>query len=698
MQFGDKLAQHVVAFQKEQNETDANDAYNRFVDGAISQVLYNPEDGGFYGKRGQNALTAYPEASARLNSLQQEIRDGLPNDSARGKFDDMSRRFSVQERQSMARHAGHERRQWVDQTSQSVLANMANEASLRYNDPERVAQTLDMGRLQIAINGQANGMDAETIRAKQLDFAGKVHGQVASTMMLRDPRAAMAYYRANRAQFNPADRLGLEKQIANLEAVQQAREDAAALIQGLMPGTAPGSAPGETTPAQPGSITRSGPFVPDDGLLAAVIKQESGGRQSVVSSKGAIGVMQVMPDSGREAAARLGIPFDLNRLKTDAAYNRQLGTEELRHYMARYQGNQTLALAAYNAGPGRVDEWIKRFGNPNAGEISDAEWAKLIPFSETRNYVASINRMRPPGSGPSQAASAGDPGARLPEIMTMANELAARSANPSYATLLPRLVNQSVRQIQHGQRLQDLGWQNTLFGAASGLDNQPKPATLPELLSKGDPVQLAWANAPVKTQMQVMKLLDQNNRAKEKAEKENAPEDTSGQQEYYRLKGMQIRDPDGFLGEDLGAYIGVMPTALWHELVRDQNSIVNRDSKEQTREEQKEMNLKKTLEDGQIRDALHAAELKDRKGKIKDHHKYDHFVGELQLEMEAYQKEHKRAPDMETKRKMTAELLAKGEKPRWDWLGDWSTKSVKRFEVPRDERGTKFFPTQEANR
>ena len=141
--------------------------------------------------------------------------------------------------------------------------------------------------------------------------------------------------------------------------------------------------------------------------------QESRGRQfdragaPLTSSAGAVGVMQLEPETAQKAAGRLGVPFDERRLRTDAGYNRMLGREELRFLLARYGGDMTLAAAAYNAGPGALEGhwnrrhtkwtegWLKRFGDPRKGEITDAQFAAQIPYAETRQYVRAFVRSPP---------------------------------------------------------------------------------------------------------------------------------------------------------------------------------------------------------------------------------------------------------------------------------------------------------------
>lgn len=125
-------------------------------------------------------------------------------------------------------------------------------------------------------------------------------------------------------------------------------------------------------------------------LVDSVIKQESGGQVDAVSRKGALGIMQLMPDTARQMAQELGMQFNLQRLTRDADYNRQLGTAFLGKMLERYDGEQALALAAYNAGPARVDEWLERNGDPRLGQISMSSWVRQIPFKETREYTSRI--------------------------------------------------------------------------------------------------------------------------------------------------------------------------------------------------------------------------------------------------------------------------------------------------------------------
>lgn len=131
-------------------------------------------------------------------------------------------------------------------------------------------------------------------------------------------------------------------------------------------------------------------------LFSSIIWQESGGNQfgkdgaPLVSPKGAVGAAQVMESTGPEAASLAGLPWDRDKWLNDPRYNVQLGKAYFGAQLKKYDNNPVLAVAAYNAGPGAVDEWIKQFGDPRDGTVSNAQFAAAIPYEETRNYVAKV--------------------------------------------------------------------------------------------------------------------------------------------------------------------------------------------------------------------------------------------------------------------------------------------------------------------
>ncbi len=125
----------------------------------------------------------------------------------------------------------------------------------------------------------------------------------------------------------------------------------------------------------------------DPYLVAGLIRQESQFKADAVSSAGAVGLMQVMPGTGGLLARQMGIHrFDADMLER-AEVNLHLGTAFLADLLDTYGGDVPAVLAAYNAGPSRIDRW-KQFPEYRDPEL----FTERIPYDETRNYVKIVQR------------------------------------------------------------------------------------------------------------------------------------------------------------------------------------------------------------------------------------------------------------------------------------------------------------------
>lgn len=173
-----------------------------------------------------------------------------------------------------------------------------------------------------------------------------------------------------------------------------------------------GSSVGAAPVATGGSPAMTGSSISNSPLWSRQEQQESGGRQSAVSPVGAFGVAQLMPETAAEMARQMGVSPEA--LRTDENLNRQAGQRYMEQQLQKYGGNEVLALAAYNAGPGRVDEWIQSIGDPRTGEITTEEFAAQIPFAETRNYVRNITGGNFGGGQPQAQGS--DQGQELQDL------------------------------------------------------------------------------------------------------------------------------------------------------------------------------------------------------------------------------------------------------------------------------------------
>jgi soluble lytic murein transglycosylase len=132
-----------------------------------------------------------------------------------------------------------------------------------------------------------------------------------------------------------------------------------------------------------------GPEV-EDSLVYSIARQESMFNPKAISVAKAMGLMQVMPATGRLLAKKYRVPYDQKRMLTEPAFNASLGAAMLGELVANYRGSYILTSVGYNAGPGRVRDWVAKYGDPRDPKVDAVDWVERIPFAETRNYVQRI--------------------------------------------------------------------------------------------------------------------------------------------------------------------------------------------------------------------------------------------------------------------------------------------------------------------
>ncbi|MEE4538637.1 MAG: lytic transglycosylase domain-containing protein [Erythrobacter sp.] len=133
------------------------------------------------------------------------------------------------------------------------------------------------------------------------------------------------------------------------------------------------------------------PRVNDWTMVHAIGRQESEFDKTRQSHAGARGLMQLMPGTAREQAGKLGMQYMSASLFSDTDYNIRLGDAYFARMMDYYGGAYPLAVGAYNAGPGRVNQWLRLNGDPRKGEIDWVTWIEKIPANfETRYYIMRV--------------------------------------------------------------------------------------------------------------------------------------------------------------------------------------------------------------------------------------------------------------------------------------------------------------------
>lgn len=337
----------------------------------------NPE--GVYGAKGREALGTVDRVAPEFDRVQAELVDSIRDPRAKQAF----LNYATGQRESMLgriqTHATREYEGYVAAEFKASVANSADAAARaaaegRFDDQAREVQS---GLQIIRAKGVMDGAPADAIEQQERAYTSAVHSTAIDTLLAQGTIGeAVAYFDANAEELSASDSAAVQARMKP----QLIAQSAFAILDGMDAGVAPAAA---------------GVGATLDQVWDAQVRQESGGRQHkadgsvVTSSKGAIGIAQIMPDTGPVAARYAGVPWDPERLKNDAAYNEVLGRAYMQAQLDTY-GSAPLALAAYNAGPGAVNKWIASIGDPRRGEVSVSEFVARIPYKETREYVQKI--------------------------------------------------------------------------------------------------------------------------------------------------------------------------------------------------------------------------------------------------------------------------------------------------------------------
>jgi soluble lytic murein transglycosylase len=441
MRSGDALSQHAMRMQDEDNATEARAADARFA-AEIRAAMFGAPDGsstGYYATKGKPAVDGYDATAKALAEKRKAVAASL-NPGALRLFDEIAQRRTESELDRMASHAATERRNYHASVFESTVKSAADDAVAWFSNAPKFNQSMATLRGTIQEYAESEGWAPERTVAALRDAESGVRRSVAERMVLDDAIGAAAYVESNRDKLTGADQLALDRILTPAMHDQQAEEDVMA---------------GVGQPIGPSRITSQA----DLGRFVSVIEQiESRGRDFgkggalLTSAKGAQGRMQVMPATQADPGygvrpARDNSPAELARV----------GREYAAAMVVKYDGNTALAAAAYNAGPGAVDKWLKSIGDPRTGTMSNAEWAARLPVAETRNYVSAAAR----GMGGGRLTNAPaeiDEAAALARIDALAEAGGwdagrtnrAKEKLTQFAAINRRLLNQQERALSDG--------------------------------------------------------------------------------------------------------------------------------------------------------------------------------------------------------------------------------------------------------
>lgn len=640
-QSGDVGFKAALAYKELDNETAAKNAQDDFFRNA-SGLLFSPD--GYFNKAGKDAYDGYGDAVGKLEALRRSTLDALPNARSQLMADTVISRSMRGYQDMIGQHSQQGRKQWMNDTTDSLIQSTTDNGINFYNNDKVWGQTVATLKDYVLQKGEQNGWGPEQTQQAQAAQVSKAWTGRIERMAVNDPMGAEQLYRDNIDSIDGATHTAIEQHLKQLVMPVETR----ALADRVMTGQA----------------TAKG-----GDLVNAVIARESNGMQDAVSSKGAIGIMQLMPDTAREIAAKIGVPFDPVKLKDDPEYNRQLGTAYLQDNLRRYGGDQTLALAAYNAGPARVDGWLKSIGDPRTGAITSEQFAQAIPIAETRDYVQAINDKVPPQAG--TVPTSQDVRDHLQDWIGQTRD-AAKSMWPNNPEAVDQAVTHVITyasQIQHGAQFAEKGARDTLMvkalGLQSGLDGSyvqlpggQRPATLEALLSDPKSKQ-AWAQMDPVQQGGILTLLEHN------AKGENPTLTQPALEKYYELRGMAARAPDAFADVNLAdrSVTDLLPHEKTIELMNMQAALVTKQARDVTKME----NLQHALTVARPSLMAMGIDVKPQSGTT-GAATYDQFTGRLAKSLDDFVTANKRAPsDLEVKG-MTNSLLTQGAQLGTGWF------------------------------
>jgi len=379
-QSGESLGRVAIDMQQMVNQTRVNDAQNQLRE-TILQKTYDPTNG-YLALKGKAALDpddngqALPDRYASdVQNIASMISDRLGNDAQRREFNLQAQNMVTQLRGDAERHMMGEFVAYHNSVQDGTIDLSAEQAKAAWNNPERIAPAVDSIKAAIYQKGQLNGWSASQIEAAMLKTTSAVHKDVVmAALENNNPTYALGYLDRHKADMSADDILRVQGQVNqsvwSAQALGAVQVASTKLQTQIMPGDA-------------------------DRAFNIALGTESGNRQfdskgqPLTSPKGAIGAAQVMPTTAPEAAKLAGLPWDENRYKNDAEYNRALGRAYFNKQVQDFGGDLGRAYAAYNAGPGAVREAMKKA--ERAGDrlvpAKPDDYLAYLP-KETQNYVA----------------------------------------------------------------------------------------------------------------------------------------------------------------------------------------------------------------------------------------------------------------------------------------------------------------------
>lgn len=633
-----------------------------------TQFEFDAKDGFRNAKEANAVGNGFIDANTqRFSDASTNIRSALLNDNQRRVFDQHAAALGQRYQANLLAHQAQETEKFNDTTANNSVSLALRSMAARPDDELNFQIGLAQINGTITQTGQRKGLPPDAVtetKAKMLDAA---YSTRILSIMNGVPGAVTANpYRAEQMFKQVQDQLGPQAQVTLGREVQkavqsvQARDTAQTFIFGKPP--APNAIPATGKPLQ-----------------AVVESMESGGRdfgkdgQLLTSRAGAQGRMQVMPATSKDPGygvtpARDDSPEELARV----------GRDYLGAMSARY-GDPALTLAAYNAGPGTVDKWLAKYGDPRTGQISAQDWASKIPFAETQAYVVNglkkMNAEAGQPNAPIQAPTANMLKSDLYARVQDARKLAEQQypGDTAYADAVATRVENYGRTVIANQQGVEAGARDGLFSGLTGQksDGSDKPITIDALLA--DPqMKRNWDQATPETKLAIQ--------AHFKNGAGDPPRTQGTQATFYNYLGKYSNDREGFANEDLSPLIAVLPHADFDRLATMQVAARNK----QDLAADKALNLSHALSlstNYALKPIGIAEPTKDTPQSKRE--AFDKFTGALRENLDLFQQTNKRPPNDQEIVTMAKNLTTTVQLPGTLW----GHRDIRAFEINPENQG-----------
>lgn len=390
---GQQIGQVALDMQQQANQLRVDDALNKAKEAAL-RLTYD-KDVGFTNLRGINALErpdGKPLADEYADTLKRSIDDiagTLGNDAQRQAFSLRANDILTSMRGNAIQHEAQEFKTYALSTSEGIQSTALREIGLNWQNTDAVNSAVERIRAETYRQAQLLGKSAEWQDAQARKMTSNAHKvALLSALEQNDPAYADAYLKKYSGQMDADDILTVRGHVTKAMDAKVGFTAASEVLGKMQPRIQVGEAERAFNIAL-GTESNNRQFGPDG--------------KPLTSPKGAIGIAQVMPDTAPEAAKLAGLPWDENRYKNDPAYNKALGMAYFQRQLQENGGDLAKAYAAYNGGPGRLAEAIKKAeqsakaaqADPN---VKPKTWLEFMP-QETRDYVAKNMRAFEAGQG-----------------------------------------------------------------------------------------------------------------------------------------------------------------------------------------------------------------------------------------------------------------------------------------------------------